>query len=172
MTTIVKSVQTEKCLYCNQTFILRWTCSTPELLVFIQSRRIHEEAKSKIVEHRNNCMREYIEAAYSSVIASYNMGLTPRSEDIKLLLGIAALYLSVMKSGVPKKKPIKVKDDIDYEAVSYNKAIDEFTAYLAQKLSGLEEVIYKNSEDNGGCGVVINIEQLLTAIRKHLEVEK
>ena len=93
-------------------------------------------------------------------------------KDLQLILSIAKLHLLVMKSGMPKKKltyqnrSIKIggqeikETDCRYN-VGYNDGIDDFTAYLAQKLSGLEEVIYKNSEDNGGCGVVINPKQLL-----------
>lgn len=102
-------------------------------------------------------------------------------KQLKLLKEIAKLHLLVMESGVPKKKEILQYKGSEIDLVTtaligqsqgYNQAIDDFTAYLAQKLSGLEEVIYKNSEDNGGCGVVISPEQLLTAIRKYLEVER
>ena len=55
MTTIVKSTQTEKCLYCNQTFILRWLTTTQEFLAFCASRRMYEDAKRAIVAHRLEC---------------------------------------------------------------------------------------------------------------------
>ena len=58
MTTIVKSVQTEKCLYCNQTFILRWLTTTQEVQVFCASRRMYEDAKNGIIVHRLECMRK------------------------------------------------------------------------------------------------------------------
>lgn len=92
------------------------------------------------------------------------------------LINLAKLHLQVMKSGVPKKKPIKVKDDIDYEAVSYNKAIDEFTAYLAQKLSGLEGIVKESSL----CHLCLSnvsegekeVKELVGTIREYLEVER
>ena len=59
MTTIVKSCQTEKCLYCNQTFILRWLTTTQEVQVFCASRRMYEEVKRAIVLHRQNCERKF-----------------------------------------------------------------------------------------------------------------
>ena len=115
------------------------------------------------------------------LIADFDLSDNDRN-PLNKLINLAELHLSVMKLGIPKKKK-ESKSSFneeeqqgylvqDYEAIGFNQAIDDFTAYLAQKLSGLEGVIYKNSEDNGGCGVVINPEQLLTAIRKHLEVEK
>ena len=59
MTTVVKSVQTEKCLYCNQTFILRWLTMTQEVPVFCASRRIYQDEKNKILTHRMECERNF-----------------------------------------------------------------------------------------------------------------
>ena len=60
MTTIVKSIQTEKCLYCGQTFILRWLTTTQEVQVFCASRRMYEDAKSLIIMHRLECEIKYL----------------------------------------------------------------------------------------------------------------
>lgn len=62
-------------------------------------------------------------------------------------------YLSVMKSGIPKKKEVvdefegSLPDPISRFNAGYNQAIDDFTAYLAQKLERLikELIIIKDS---------------------------
>ena len=53
--TLVKSCQTEKCLHCGQTFILRWLTTTQEVQVFLASKRMYEDAKSRILVHRAGC---------------------------------------------------------------------------------------------------------------------
>ena len=74
--------------------------------------------------------------------------------QLKLLKEIAKHHLSVMKSGIPKKKEIKEYDsdergtgntDDDYaygmkrgEVYGYNACHNEFTAYLAQKLESVD----------------------------------
>ena len=104
-------------------------------------------------------------------------------KDLQLILSIAKLHLLVMKSGMPKKKltyqnrSIKIggqeikETDCRYNA-GYNDGIKDFTAYLAQKLIGLEEVISKVTKnwrlDEGDFGVP----EIATAIRKHLERER
>ena len=112
---------------------------------------------------------------------------TPTDDDIYeavyTIIDLAKLHLSVMKSGVPKKKVIlPMSTDYRYgkstqrSLFSYNQAIDKFTAYLAQKLSGLEEVIRESSL----CRLCLTevweaekeIKELVSMIRKHLEVEK
>ena len=129
-------------------------------------------------------IQQEIEAAYSSVMTSYNRGLVPRSEDIKLLLDLTKLHLQVMKSGVPKKKEyangdIFPTDDRDYDPAyveGYNACHDDFTTYLTQKLGGLEEVIRESSL----CHLCLSnvsegekeIKELVEIIRKHLEVER
>ena len=55
MTTIVKSVQKGKCIFCGETFILRWRTTTQEVLVFCASRRMYGDMKNKILTHRLNC---------------------------------------------------------------------------------------------------------------------
>ena len=114
-------------------------------------------------------IQQEIEAAYSSVMTSYNRGLVPRSEDIKLLLDLTKLHLQVMKSGVPKKKEILQYKGSEIDLVTtaligqsqgYNQAIDDFTAYLAQKLEGIEKIIKTIPS--------VYWPELLFKIRKHL----
>ena len=70
---------------------------------------------------------------------------TPAEErkHINVLIKLATLYLSVMKSGMPKKRHIYDNPKGNYEnrqhdlEMGRNQAIDEFTVYLiylAQKL--------------------------------------
>lgn len=54
------------------------------------------------------------------------------------LVKIAAIHLSIMKSGVPKKKKqpgtYSITDaNLPYRIIGYNQAINDFTAYLAQQ---------------------------------------
>ena len=60
MTTIVNSRQVGKCLYCGQTFILRWRTTAQKVEVFSASRRAYEDAKRAIVLHRLECMRKFM----------------------------------------------------------------------------------------------------------------
>lgn len=60
MTTIVKSYQTEKCLYCGHTHILRWRTTPQGLESFLASKRLYED---KIREIRNMgllCQNQYL----------------------------------------------------------------------------------------------------------------
>ena len=102
-------------------------------------------------------------------------------------INLAKLHLSVMKSGMPKKKltyqnrSIKIggqeikETDSRYNA-GYNDGIKDFTAYLAQKLIGLEDVIRGSSL----CHLCLSnvsegekeIKELVEIIRKHLEAER
>ena len=100
--------------------------------------------------------QQKIEKAISAIDNEMQYLQTDGNEKYyQILLDIAKLYLSVMKLGILQKlEPILIDIGVgnlesEYEK-GYNQAIDEFTAYLAQKLIGLEGVIYKNSEDNGG----------------------
>ena len=60
MTTIVKSVQKEICLYCNQTFVLHWRTTTQEVQVFLASKQMYENVKNGIIVHRLLCQNEYM----------------------------------------------------------------------------------------------------------------
>ena len=88
-----------------------------------------------------------------------------------------------MKSGVPKKKEytntaggIFPTDDRDYDPAyveGYNACRDDFTAYLAQKLIGLEDVIRGSSL----CHLCLSnvsegereVKELMETIREYLE---
>ena len=101
--------------------------------------------------------------------------------QLKLLKEIAKSHLSVMKLGILQKlEPILIDIGVgnlesEYEK-GYNQAIDEFTAYLAQKLSGLEEVIRESSL----CHLCLSnvsegekeVKELVETIRKYLGVER
>ena len=126
--------------------------------------------------------QQKIEKAISAIDNEMQYLQTDGNEKYyQILLDIAKLYLSVMKLGILQKlEPILIDIGVgnlesEYEK-GYNQAIDEFTAYLAQKLSGLEEVIRESSL----CHLCLaevweaekEIKELVSSIRKHLGVEK
>ena len=136
------------------------------------------------------------------LIAGFDLSGDDRN-PLNKLINLAKLHLSVMKSGMPKKKltyqnrSIKIggqeikETDSRYNA-GYNDGIKDFTAFLAQKLSGLEGMIEKLLREkvnplacNGNYDKECSLQDcnnsyfwedivkdFATAIRKHLEVER
>ena len=102
-------------------------------------------------------------------------------QAVEALLDLAKFHLSVMKSGIPKRICYFKRDFNrlrDYEKAKlteegYNQAVDDFTAYLAQKLEGLEGVIRESSLYDLCSNYIYErekeVKDLATAIRKHLK---
>lgn len=116
-----------------------------------------------------------------------DMHVTPdHIRAIKTLKEIAKLHLQAMKSGIPEKKDfpilyqcneddpalietkISLRELKSLTAESYNQAIDDFTAYLAQKEEGIERIIAEFIPHKDE----LYIKPLAEAICKHLGVEK
>lgn len=102
----------------------------------------------------------------------------------KILVDLATLHLSIMKSGVPSKggrgkivignyqsqTPEKIYPQSYFIDKKIDEVIDEYTAYLAQKLEGLEKFLYKIiGESNWNNLPEGQVKDLATAIRKYLE---
>lgn len=103
----------------------------------------------------------------------------PRDNHLQIAIAVLKLHLAVMKSGVLQKKEVvdefvgSFYDPISRFNAGYNQAIDEFTAYLAQKLSGLEKFLYKTiGESDWNNLPEEQVKEIAIAIRKHLEVER
>lgn len=59
MTSIIKH-ETMHCLYCGEIFLLRCELKSEELPVFLTGWRRYRDERIKLLEHRNQCEREFL----------------------------------------------------------------------------------------------------------------